>query len=635
MINLNRCETDPDITMSNNTILAGKPGKKAFLLGNEAIARGAIEAGIGFATTYPGTPASEIGDNLFGVAQEAGFYFEYSVNEKVALEMAISACFSEVRSLVSMKHVGLNVASDPFVSIAYTGTRAGLVIVSAGDPSQHSSQNEQDNRLYSKLANLPMLEPSNPQEAYQMTKYGFKLSEELELPVLLVTTTRVNHSRGMVKLGNIPADRKRFGQFEKDPQRFVVIPSVGLKRHKVLLKAIQKAAHKSEDNSYNFIEGEGEIGIATSGVSSSYVQDGVSDLGLEDRVSILKLGFTHPLPEKLCKSFLKRVNRVLVVEEMTPYLEDQLKAPSQEMNVNIPIYGKKTGHLPRIYEYHPDQVKQALAQVAGENYSKPEPINLDQLPVRPPVLCPGCPHRATYYAVKSVVDEDTIFPSDIGCYTLGFLPPFNAADIMLCMGASVGTANGFSKATNQDIVAFIGDSTFYHSGVPPLINAVHNGSKFTLVVLDNQTTAMTGHQPHPGIESQEAGVKTRAVSIEKVAKGCGVEFVRTVNPFDLGPTKKAIKEAVEFDGLSVVISKGACPLMERKLKQREEVTKPVLYEVDQKVCTQCRICIEKFMCPAFYAQEGKIYIDDSLCNGCGVCVQVCPLDAIKPDKEAK
>lgn len=616
--------------MSDHSILESKAGEQTFLLGNEAIARGAIEAGVGFATAYPGTPASEIGDALSDVAQKAGLYFEYSVNEKVALEMAAAAAASKIRSLVSMKHVGLNVASDPFMTTTYTGTRSGLVIVSAGDPSQHSSQNEQDNRYYACLSDMPMLEPSDPQEAYEITKYAFDLSEELELPILLVTTTRLSHSRGIVTVGELPIDVKKRGHFEKNPGRFVVVPQVGRKRHQILLKQIKKAEQISEDSEFNKVIGEGNTGVVTSGISFNYVIDAISDLDIEDRVSVLKLSMTHPIPERLCKSFLKSVDQVLVVEEMTPYLENEMRVYIQELGIDLRVFGKRTKHLPEIYEYRPDLVKKTIAEILDIDYEKPKGVKYPDLPERPPVLCPGCPHRATYYAVKSVAGDDAIFPSDIGCYSLGLLPPLNAADFMLCMGSSVGTAGGFSKTTPEKVVAFIGDSTFFHSGIPPLVNAVHNRSNFTLVVLDNRTTAMTGHQPHPGIDFSSTGEEVTIVSLEEVVKGCGVEFVRKVSPLNLDKATKAISEALEFEGVSVVISQGICPLMEGRPGKRSEVKEPVPLKIDQEVCTNCRTCIEKFMCPAFYIQENEVNIDESLCNGCGVCVQVCPLDAIKP-----
>ena len=551
-------------------LLHDEPGQRMLLLGNEAIVRGALEAGVGFATTYPGTPASEIGDNFSGLAKDAGIYFEYSVNEKVALEMASAAAVSGVRALCSMKHVGLNVASDAFMTIVYTGIRAGLVVISADDPFAHSSQNEQDNRYYAKLSGAPMLEPSNAQEALEMTREAFQISEELKLPLLLRSTTRVSHSRGVVQLGGLPKERKSKGHFEKDPFRFVVVPAVGRARHKALLEQTAQAAKLSESSPFNKIIGDGGLGIVTSGVSFNYVMDALDDLDAGERTSVLKLGMTHPIPTELCRRFISAVEEILVVEELEPYLEQELKAIIADMDMDrrVKVFGKGTGHLPRLYEYAPDQVKRAIAQVLGIELEEPERLEVPPLPMRPPVLCPGCPHRATYYAIKIATKGDAIFPTDIGCYTLGLLPPLSTADFLLCMGSSVGSAGGFARATDQKVVAFIGDSTFFHAGIPALVNAVHNRHNFLLVIVDNQTTAMTGHQPHPGIEFSATWDEAPAVPAEEVARGCGVENVYVVDPFDLKETIAAVRRALEEEGVSVLISRHTCPLFERRLERR-------------------------------------------------------------------
>ncbi|MCR4404593.1 MAG: indolepyruvate ferredoxin oxidoreductase subunit alpha [Candidatus Acetothermia bacterium] len=550
--------------------LKEKKGERLLLLGNEAIARGALEAGLGFATTYPGTPASEIGDTLARSARETGIYFEYSVNEKVALELATAAALCGVRALVAMKHVGLNVAADAFMSTLYTGTRAGLVVVTADDPSMHSSQNEQDNRYYALLAGAPLLEPADPQEAYAMAKAAFPLSEELELPVLLRTTTRVSHSRAGVEVGPLPApeDRKVKGRFHKDPFRFVIVPSVARPLHKLLLERLERAEARAEESPFNFVLGEGEeLGIVTSGVSYSYVRDALEDLGVEGRVSVLKLGMSHPLPRKLVARFLGSVERALVVEELEPVLERSLRALAQELELKVKIYGKGTGGLSRLYEYDPDRVRSAIAEVLGLRDSEPEPVwtSPDRLPDRPPVLCPGCPHRASYYALKLALGaefEKTIFATDIGCYTLGLLPPLAMADHLLCMGSSVGTAGGFSRASDQRVIAFIGDSTLFHAGIPAIVNAVHNRHKFLVVVLDNRTTAMTGLQPHPGLEFCATG-PAPAVPIETLLQGCGVRHVHIVDPVDLQKATAVFEEALKEseEEVTAVISRHPCVLL--------------------------------------------------------------------------
>ncbi|MGQ9601591.1 MAG: indolepyruvate ferredoxin oxidoreductase subunit alpha [Candidatus Bipolaricaulia bacterium] len=549
--------------------------RKRLLLGNEALAWGALEAGLGFATTYPGTPASEIGDTLARLAKEAGIYFEYSVNEKVALELAAAAAASGVRALVAMKHVGLNVAADAFISTLYTGTRAGLLVVTADDPSMHSSQNEQDNRYYAYLAGAPLLEPSDPKEAYAMAKAAFSLSEGLELPVLLRTTTRVAHTRAGVEVGELPKPRERKvrGHFEKDPFRFVIVPSVARRAHKLLLERQERAEALSEGSPFNFVLGEGkELGIVTSGVSYTYVCDAIAELGVQDRVRVLKLGMSHPLPRGLISQFLRAVQKVLVVEELEPLLEMASRALAQELGLKVQIYGKGVGGLSRLYEYDPDRVRSALAQALGLETEAAEREQIqdehspwERLPDRPPVLCPGCPHRASYYALKLALGkeaENTIFTTDIGCYTLGLLPPLVMADHLLCMGSSVGTAGGFAKATDQRVIAFIGDSTLFHAGLPAIVNAVHHGHKFLIVVLDNRTTAMTGHQPHPGLDFSALG-PAEPVSIERLLSGCGVRKIHVIDPQDLHGALSAFQEALKESEseLTVVISRHPCVLL--------------------------------------------------------------------------
>ncbi|OGF56339.1 MAG: indolepyruvate ferredoxin oxidoreductase subunit alpha [Candidatus Fraserbacteria bacterium RBG_16_55_9] len=541
-------------------------GSKMLLLGNEAIVRGALEAGVGFVTTYPGTPASEIGDAFAEIAPDAGIYFEYSVNEKVALEMAAAAAVSGVRALCAMKHVGLNVAADAFMSLAYTGVRAGLVIVSADDPSMHSSQNEQDNRYYAKLANIPMLEPADPQEALEMVRHAFELSEKLELPVLLRTTTRVNHTRGIVKIGELPKTFTKAARFVKEPSRFVVVPAVARQRHKVLIERMGQARQLSEDSPFHMIIGKAqELGIVSSGVAFNYALDAVEELDLTKRIGILKIGMTNPLPCTLCEAFLLSSERILVVEELEPYLENELKVIVADLGIHREILGKGSGHFPQLYEFTPDRVKRAIAELMGIAVEKPVAQTLPPLPARPPQLCAGCPHRATYYALKLALGDEfknTIFTTDIGCYTLGLLPPLEMADYLLCMGSSIGTANGFTRATDQRVVALVGDSTFFHAGIPALTNAVHGQHKFLLVILDNRTTAMTGHQPHPGLEFSVTG-HVPAVAIEDVLQGCGVRSIHILDPAGLQEAVDVFKEALQEskEEIAVVISRHPCVLL--------------------------------------------------------------------------
>ena len=621
-------------------LLTEEVDKRLFLLGNEAIVRGALEAGVAFATTYPRTPASEIGDNFFRIAAESELYFEYSTNEKVALETAAGAAVSGLRAICSMKHVGLNVAADPLMTLAYVGVRGGMVVVTADDPSMFSSQNEQDNRMYARLSGLPMFEPASVQEAKEMTEAAFRISEALELPVLLRTTTRLSHGRGIVTTGSLMPPKTR-GAFEKESSRFVSVPANARVRHRVLLSQGEKARYMACISPYNTVTGKGRWGIATSGIAYNYVADAVKDLGIQARVKVLKLGFTYPFPEKLVVEFIRSVDKILVVEELEPVLEDNLKVTAQTNGLAIPIVGKDPELFSRLYEYDPGMVREVIARFFELRYTPPRPVDIKedrgavQLPVRPPNLCAGCPHRATYYAVTSVLREtqtEMVFPTDIGCYILGLLPPLQTADLLICMGSSVTSAAGISKATGKRVIAFIGDSTFFHSGITGLINAVHNRHNFILVILDNGTTAMTGHQPHPGVEITPAGWDKPYISVEAIATACGVEQVSVVNPINLGKTKAAVKKALESNKLSVIIAKAPCPLHEARVRGKK---KKRGFVVGPECNTDCTECIDTFGCPALYkntAPDAKttMIINEDLCIGCGVCTQFCK--KIRPKK---
>jgi len=593
---------------------------RQLLLGNEAITRGLIEAGAGFASTYPGTPSSEVGNLLEKISSDAGIYFEFSTNEKVAMEVSAAAASSGVRSFVFMKHVGLNVAADPMMTLAYAGIRGGMLIMSADDPSCHSSQNEQDNRYYSMLALLPMMEPSTPQEAKEMVKEAYRVSEELTLPLIFRTTTRVNHARGVVELGP-KATPKTKGHFDKDVARFVNIPAYAKQNRVRLLDLYKKAQELSEASPCNFIEGEGEIGIITSGVSYTYVKEFVSD------ASILKLGFTNPLPERKIADFIKGKKAIIVVEELEPFLEDQVLRICAQNSLSVPVYGKRTGHLPRQWEFSPDTLAGIRELVKVEEFRQPMKKVEVALPSRPPTLCAGCPHRGMFAAAKKAAgNTDVIYCSDIGCYTLGVQPPFKAADFIICMGGGAGAAGGFAQSTDQKPIAFMGDSTFFHAGIPPMINALFNNHKVVIVVLDNRTTAMTGHQPNPGTGRDFGGVSTEAIDIKKLVEGVGVKFVREINPYDVKGATKVMKEAIEFDGVAVVISKCPCPLELKKQKQL--VIRAV--DVDQNKCVKCYNCVRTIACPAlFKGKEGGISTDPTQCIGCGMCANVCPSGAIE------
>jgi indolepyruvate ferredoxin oxidoreductase alpha subunit len=612
-------------------LLTDNPGEKMLLLGNEAIARGAIEAGVAFTSTYPGTPSSEITTNFFQMAKECDLYFEYSTNEKVSMEVAAAAANCGVRSMCVMKHVGLNVASDVLMTLAYIGVKGGMVILTADDPFMFSSQNEQDNRYYAKLSGLPMVEPSSVEESKELVAYAFDLSEKLQEPVLFRTTTRINHSTGVVALGKI-RQRVTKGDFTKDPLNLVPVPAVARKLHVKLLKNYDAARQLAEKSEYNFITGSGNLGIICNGVSYNYVSDAVQDLGIENTVKVLRIGFSHPLPELLIKDFIKGCEKVLIVEEGEPYMEEAVKAFAQEEGLTLPINGKTKDLFTRLYEYNPAQVKQCIAGYFDRPYTPPEVPDLSDVPPvpqRPPTLCAGCSHRATFHEIKKATEGmETIYPTDIGCYTLGLLPPLSTADFLLCMGSSTGTPGGFSKVTDKKVISFIGDSTFFHSGIAGLINAVFNNHNFTLVILDNGTTAMTGHQPNPGVDMTRLNMDNYGrISIEAVVKAIGVEHVTVIKPFKVKKSIGAIKEAIAYKGVSVIISEEICALYANALKLPKH--KP--FHVSEK-CKNHKDCISSLACPAFYIWNDRVKIDANLCTGCAVCAQICPENAILPVK---
>ncbi|MFZ7110567.1 MAG: indolepyruvate ferredoxin oxidoreductase subunit alpha [Desulfatiglandales bacterium] len=614
-------------------LLTDSPGKQMFLLGNEAIARGALEAGLAFATCYPGTPSSEIPEQFLNISKETDLYFEYSTNEKVALEVAAGAAASGLRTMVTMKHVGMNVAADPLMTLAYTGVTGGMVVINADDPSLFSSQNEQDNRYYARLSGLPLLEPTNVQEMKDMTTYAFELSEQLKLPVIVRTTTRLAHIRGSVKLGDLKPIVKK-AHFEKNPFHWVTVPAVSRKLHVELLEKYKEAEAIAKDSPHNEIAGNGKWGIVANGASVNYVKDAITDLGIADKVSFLKMGHSWPMSKELCINFMKSVDKVLVVEELEPIMENDLRSIAQENGLTNPIKGKGVGQFSRLYEYDPRMVRTAIAEYFGLNYTPAVPVDVSdfpQLPARPPNLCAGCPHRATYYAVKEVYGElDSIHPTDIGCYTLGLLPPISMADFVVCMGSSVSSGCGFSRATDQKVASFIGDSTFFHSGITGLVNAVHNNHKFTLVILDNHTTAMTGHQPHPGMDASPMGFDWPQISVENVVRGCGVQDVHVVKPFNVKKTIEAARAAMAYDGISVIISNEICPLFARAIGKARKA-RP--FQVNQDKCKNHRDCLNKLACPAMFLDGEQVKIDKNLCIGCSVCAQVCPENAITPLKD--
>ncbi|WP_027370193.1 indolepyruvate ferredoxin oxidoreductase subunit alpha [Desulfovermiculus halophilus] len=603
----------------SHSLLSAEPGSTHLLLGNEAVVRGALEAGVGCVTCYPGTPSSEAPDTFFSLAPEADYYFEYSVNEKVALEVGGGAALGGVPALVTMKHVGVNVAADPLMSLAYIGTPGGLVLLSADDPGCHSSQNEQDNRYYARLAGLPCFEPASAQEAKDMTRDALLLSAKWEQPVLLRTTTRVNHLRGPVTFGPLRGAQTR-GTFVKNPSRFVPLPAIARQRHPALLHNLSSIQEEIGQSSWTRHSGQGSQGIIASGISRAYLHDALADMDLQESFRILELGITYPFPEQAVLDLLHSVDSVLILEELEPMLEDQVRLVCQKHGLQVLVQGKDE-NLTQLGEYSTQSVRQALLRFQGQAPEEPDLCSTREgLPGRPPNLCPGCSHRSMYYAVRQVFGDTAIYSTDIGCYTLGFLPPLRAADFLFCMGSSVSGGSGMAQATGQPVVAYIGDSTFFHSGITGLINAIHNRHNLLLVVLDNSTTAMTGHQPHPGVDQTRHGPNPAQVDIEQVIRGCGVQEVSTVRPSNLKKTLDILKDYKEKDGVRVIIAKEPCVLFARRTLGRKNPQTAYVAEQTDDV----RRCLEELACPAFYVQDGEIQIDENQCSGCMLCVQIAP-----------
>ena len=567
---------------------------KELMLTNKAIARGAWEAGVGVLSAYPGTPSTEIAENF---AVMDGVYAEWAPNEKVAVEVAIGAALGGARAMACMKHVGLNVAADPLFTVAYTGINAGLVIVVADDPGMHSSQNEQDSRYYAKSAHIPMLEPSNAAEAKEFVKLAYELSERFDTPVLVRETTRVAHSHGIVEL----CERLELPikPYEKNIGKYVMMPSNAIKRHVVVEErdnALKEYVNTMDCNRAEYTN-ENEIGIVCSGVTYEYVKEALPN------ANVFKVGTVHPVPVPAIFEFSQKVKALYVVEELEPFIEETLKA------AGIRCIGKELFSLQGEISVPILLEKFALA----ENVAPAA----ESVPARPPVMCAGCPHRGVFYVLNKL---KLTVNGDIGCYTLGAVPPLAAVDTCVCMGASVGMAHGFKKATKGESknVAVIGDSTFLHSGVTGLINAVYNRSGITLLILDNSTTGMTGHQHHPATGKDLQGNPAPIVLLDELVKACGVKDLQIVDAYDVKGVEAAVKSAISNDEVSVIIAQRPCALLDKSKKPTATVTN----------CKSCGICM-RLGCPAISMGENGVEIDPNQCNGCGVCAQVCPFRAIE------
>ena len=577
---------------------------KKLMLGNEAIARGFLEAGCKVVSSYPGTPSTEITEYA---AKYDEIYCEWAPNEKVACEVAFGAAFAGVRSACCMKHVGLNVAADPLFTISYTGVNAGMVICVADDPGMHSSQNEQDSRHYARASKIPMLEPSDSVEAKEFTKAAFEFSEKYDTPVLLRTCTRIAHSQCSVEMCEpITAEAK---PYEKKPQKYIMAPANAVKRHPIVEERYARLIKLAEETSLNRVElsDDKSLGIITSGTSYQYVKEIFGD-----SVSVLKLGLVYPLPEKLILDFAKKVDRLVVIEELDPYIENHCKA------LGLKVEGKEL--FPICGEFSQGLIARALGLEAKSYVEAKEAI-----PVRPPVMCAGCPHRGLFYVLAK---KKLTVLADIGCYTLGASAPLFAVDSVICMGESVSGVHGFNKALGEGAegktVAVIGDSTFMHSGMTGLANIAYNGTNSTVIIVDNSITGMTGHQHNPTTGYNIKGDPATKIDLEALCHALGINRVRVVDPYDLKATEKVITEEIAAKEPSVIISRRPCALL-KYVKAKPALT------VDNEKCRSCKACM-RIGCPAISMKGGKAHIDATLCVGCGVCKQLCAFDAIGGDE---
>ena len=626
--------------------------EKAFLFCNEAIVRGALEADVKVVAFYPGSPVSEILDTFYQISDKMDVKMEIATNEKVALEIVAGASMVGQRSLTAMKSVGLNVASDTFFSLGYTGVNKGCVLVFADDPYCHSSQSEEDGRFFAEYGYFPMLEPTDPVEAKEMVKEAFEISEKFKTLVLIRTTTRINHQSTIVPLE--PLNRTKFspGGFRSYNRSYATVGSRARELKTELLKRRDELREEFETSKFNVIRGEkSEVGIITSGVSYNYVLETVQKLKINPL--ILKLGTTNPLPENLVKSFIRSLKTVIIVEELSPFIENKVRALSKDVNPRVEIVGKISGHFSEANEYNIPLVLNVIREIFKissehhyENILNTANKLKSILPVRIPVFCPGCPHRATFWALQRAVgakNDKLAFMNDIGCYSMLLLnkniySKLHPDDLLLAMGATIGTGSGVSLASEEKVISVIGDSTFFHAGLPGMINVSNNKEDVMIIILDNSVTAMTGQQPNPGTGYGPSGTPKHKIQIENVLKGMGFENVVINNCFDVKNSATSFKKALDSKGPTIIISRGACALWnDRNKRARGEKIQP--FYVDNEICRKCHTCMKDFFCPAismetlesqFLDDKGKTWkgfsshISTELCDGCGVCSILCP-----------
>ena len=612
----------------------------ALMLANEAVVRGALEADVKIVAFYPGSPTSEILDTFGEVLEHFdNFRMHIAANEKVALETVAGASMAGMRSFTSMKSVGMNVASDSMFSIGYTGLNAGCVCLIADDPYAHSSQSEQDGRYFGEAAYVPMLEPSTAQEALDMTKWAFEVSEKHKTLVILRTTTRVNHQRGMVDLGKLDRTPFKKNKWSDVKGQYFTVGSVARALKAKLLEkteAIKKDFEKTEFN--KVVPGSGNVGILTAGVCFLHTKEAMQNLDIE--LPVFKLGTLFPLPEKNLTEFIKSLSTLIVVEELTPYLETRIAALAKTANPKLNIVGKKSGHFSEMLEYNVPIVEKVLAEVIDKKVSMDYDAVLQKarklkeiLPERPPIFCPGCPHRGTLWAFRQALQQlkirdNIVFNNDIGCYSMAFLPPNEFSDSMLAMGASLGISAGMEMALEDKVIAMVGDSTLYHAALPGIVNLIHHNSNVTLFVLDNSVTAMTGQQFNPNSPFDAGGTPARKINMEKMFEALGADKIVIMDPYETRDCIDTIKEAIEADGFSVIISRRECALYgDREKKKRGE--KIIPSENVKDTCRGIYACVKEFYCPAITVDESdaKMVIQRDLCDGCLECREVCPVDA--------
>lgn len=591
---------------------------KKYVMGNGAIALGALSAGVNLISGYPGTPSSEIIETAAKYPHD-GTYLEWSVNEKAAMEVAAAAAYSGARAMVTMKQVGLNVASDPLMSLAYVGVKGGMVVVAADDPGPISSQTEQDTRRFAEFARIPVFDPSSPEEAFEMVQDAFAYSEKYKTPVILRPTTRVDHAYASIDAPD-SFTAKEYEGFVKDSKKWVIFPRLSYLNHAMIEKRNSGIGEDFSSYRFNMVSGSSQKAIVATGVSYAYASEFLKDY---PQIRLIKVGTPYPLPERFLLSALEGVSEVLCFEELSPYIEESLLKLVGKHHLAVDIRGKLSGDVPHSGENDTDSAGQIISRFLGlelpetgvDHQKAPQP------PMRPPVLCAGCPHRASFYAVKQAMKgRRAYFCGDIGCYTLGNAMPLDMVDTCLCMGAGITMAQGFHHMDRDAVaISFTGDSTFFASGITGVVNAVYNAANMIVCVLDNSTTAMTGHQPHPGTGRNLMSTPVDKVSIEKILLAAGVKKVLTVDPLDLDAAIAAVRECADTDGVKAIIFRSPCVAIVKPEKRMK---------IDGEKCIGCLRCIKEIGCPALSVKDGKAVIDENLCTGCGLCARLCPVGAI-------